>query len=243
MYYLTYRPRTIGELDNSHVKKNLANLLKSRDVPHALLLVGSKGMGKTSTARIIAKALNCLENAFAGKGESFEPCNKCANCKAIDSGSSSDVAEQDAASNRGIDEVRRLIKEAAFAPMTGRYRVYIIDEAHMITTDAFNALLKTLEEPPKSVVFILATTNEEKVPKTIISRCVRIAFGEAEPADIKHMLTRIAKEEKIELSEELKSLISIYSDRSFRDAAKMFEELVMQDKLSINDAEAHLMIS
>ncbi len=240
MYYLTHRPRSISELDNTSVRDKMERILSSKEIPHAMLFVGSKGMGKTSTARIVAKALNCLENSFAKKGTSFEPCNKCSNCISIDTGSSPDVVEQDAASNRGIDEIRKIIKESAFAPMTGRYRIYIIDEAHMITPDAFNALLKTLEEPPKTVVFILATTNEEKVPTTIISRCVRISFGQAEIKDIEHMLDRIAKKENVPVTDELKTLISTYSDNSFRDAAKLMEELVVQDKLTIADAESYL---
>lgn len=240
MYYLTYRPKTISELDNSQVQQKIKNILQSKTIPHAMLFVGPKGMGKTSTARIMAKTLNCLENSFAGKGDSIEPCNTCSNCLNIDTGASPDVVEQDAASNRGIDEIRRLIKEAAFAPMTGRYRIYIIDEAHMITTDAFNALLKTLEEPPKTVIFILATTNEEKVPKTIVSRCVRIPFGQAKKEDIMHMLERVAKGEKVTIPPELNTLISTYSENSFRDAAKLLEELVSQKKLTLDDARTYL---
>ncbi len=240
MFYLKYRPRTIKELDNSQVRPKIANLLASKELPHALLFIGPKGMGKTSTARIVAKAVNCLENKFAGRGDSYEPCNTCHNCTSIENGSSPDVVEQDAASNRGIEEVRKLIRESSYAPMTGRYRVYIIDEAHMITTDAFNALLKTLEEPPATVVFILATTNEEKLPNTIISRCVRIPFGKAHKKDIIHMLNRIAKEEKVEAPAELQELVATYCEDSFRDAAKMFEELVMQDTLSIDKAQEYL---
>lgn len=240
MFYLKYRPQTIAELDNTQVREKIVNILKTKDIPHALLFVGSKGMGKTSTARIIAKAVNCLENAFADKSDSFEPCNTCSNCTSIDKGSSPDVVEQDAASNRGIDEIRKLIKEASFAPMAGKYRVYIIDEAHMITPDAFNALLKTLEEPPQTVMFILATTNEEKVPTTIISRCVRIPFGQANKADIIHMLDRMTASEKISISAEIKEIIYKYSDNSFRDAAKLLEELILQNKLSPIEAEKYL---
>lgn len=243
MYYLKYRPHTIGELDNSQVRTRIGNLLKSKDIPHALLFVGPKGMGKTSTARIVAKAVNCLGNSFAGKGSSFEPCNKCENCASIETGSSPDVVEQDAASNRGIDEIRRLIKESAFAPMTGRYRVYIIDEAHMITPDAFNALLKTLEEPPSTVIFILATTNEEKVPTTIISRCVRVPFGQAQKADIIGMLDRMGELEKLDIQADLKEMIVTYADNSFRDAAKLLEELVMQDKTTVDAAKSYLGVS
>ncbi len=240
MFYLKYRPRTITELDNSQVRPKITNLLSAKDFPHALLFIGPKGMGKTSTARIVAKAVNCLENSFAGKRNSYEPCNTCTNCKTIENGSSPDVIEQDAASNRGIEEVRKLIRESSYAPMTGRYRVYIIDEAHMITPDAFNALLKTLEEPPETVIFILATTNEEKLPNTIISRCVRIPFGRAHKKDIIHMLDRIAEKEQVDVPAELKDLIATYSENSFRDAAKMFEELIMQDTLSVETAQKYL---
>lgn len=240
MFYLKYRPQTIQELDNSQIRERMSKLLSAKELPHALLFVGPKGMGKTSTARIFAKAVNCDNNIFSGKGSSTEPCNTCANCTTIDKGGSPDVVEQDAASNRGIEEVRKLIREASFSPMSGRYRIYIIDEAHMITPDAFNALLKTLEEPPKSVIFILATTNEEKLPSTIISRCVRFPFGTAQSKDIISMLKRIAKHEKLDLSDELTTLISNYSENSFRDATKLLEELVMQEKLDIKDAQMYL---
>lgn len=240
MYYLKYRPHTIAALDNSQVRPIITNLLKSKDLPHALLFIGPKGMGKTSTARIVAKAVNCLENAYSGKGNSYEPCNTCYNCKNIDSSSSPDVVEMDAASNRGIEEVRKLIRESSFAPMTSKYRVYIIDEAHMITNDAFNALLKTLEEPPETVMFILATTNEEKVPTTIISRCLRIPFGRAHKNDIIHMLKRIAESEKLVVEDVLLQLIATYSENSFRDAAKMLEELVMQEALTLEKAQKYL---
>ncbi len=240
MYYLKYRPNTVAGLDNTQVKGKIQHILKPGEIPHAMLFVGPKGMGKTSTARIVAKAVNCLNNVFAGKGTSSEPCNECLNCTGIDKGSSPDVVEQDAASNRGIEEVRKLIREASFAPMMGRYRIYIIDEAHMITPDAFNALLKTLEEPPETVIFILATTNEEKVPTTIISRCVRISFGQATKADIFHMLGRMADQENLDISDDIKEVIYKYSENSFRDAAKLLEELVTQEKLTKTEAEQYL---
>jgi len=240
MFYLKYRPQTIHELDNTQIRERMTKLLDSKELPHALLFVGPKGMGKTSTARIFAKAVNCDKNIFSGNGTSTEPCNTCANCTTIDNGGSPDVVEQDAASNRGIDEIRKLIRDASFSPMTGRYRIYIIDEAHMITPDAFNALLKTLEEPPKSVIFILATTNEEKLPSTIISRCVRFPFGTAQSKDIVSMLKRIAGHEKLKISEDMLTLISNYSEKSFRDATKLLEELVMQDKLTFDDAQSYL---
>ncbi|NTU46309.1 DNA polymerase III subunit gamma/tau [Candidatus Roizmanbacteria bacterium] len=240
MYYLTYRPKTLEELDNSQVRDVLRNLLASKEIPHAMLFIGQKGTGKTSTARILAKSVNCLENKFAGKGESVEPCNHCPNCTAIDSSSSPDVLELDAASNRGIDEIRSLIKESVFLPMACRYRVFIIDEAHMITTDAFNALLKTLEEPPSTVLFILATTNEEKVPKTIVSRCYRVSFGSAKREDILRMLQRIVEAEKLVTDPAILELVAKHSEKSFRDTTKLLEELVIQNKLNLQDAKEYL---
>ncbi len=240
MYYLKYRPRTIEELDNLEAKEALSNILKSKSLPHAYLFAGQKGTGKTSTARIFAKAVNCLDNALSGKNRNIDPCNSCTNCVSIEASSSADVTELDAASNRGIEEVRTIIRESTFAPMTGKYRIFIIDEAHMITTDAFNALLKTLEEPSDTVIFILATTNEEKVPKTIQSRCVKVIFGKAKKEQVAGMLRRIIKNEKIDVSEETINFIISRSDNSFRDAAKILEELVIQNKLTPEKAAAYL---
>ncbi len=240
MFYLKYRPKTITNLDNSSVKEKLTNLLKNKSLPHAYLFVGQKGTGKTSTARIFAKSVNCLANSFSKKGDSIEPCNKCANCMSIETGASPDVTELDAASNRGIDEVRSLIREAAFLPMTCRYRVFIIDEAHMITNDAFNALLKTLEEPPETVLFILATTTEEKVPKTIVSRCLLVNFGKANREDVIRMLKRIQLAEKISVTDDVLEIIAKNSEKSFRDATKLFEELVIQNKLNPVDVKHYL---
>lgn len=227
MYYLKYRPRTIAELDNATPRETISSILKGVSLPHAFLFVGHKGTGKTSTARIVAKAVNCINNRFAGKGTSIEPCNECTNCRTIDKSSFSDVVEMDAASNRGINEVKELIKETSLLPMTGKYRVYIIDEVHMITNDGFNALLKTIEEPPETVIFILATTNLEKVPKTVQSRCVFVQFGKAKADEVVHMLSRIVDAEKLSISKESLALISTHSEQSFRDAAKTLEELML----------------
>jgi len=234
MFYLKYRPKTIEEIDNSRVKELLLKILESDDLPHALLFVGQKGTGKTSAARIFAKAINCLRNKYGKTSKSIEPCNECRNCVSITNGSFTDVLELDAASNRGIEEVKNFIRETAFFPMVGKYRVFIIDEAHMITPDGFNALLKTLEEPPESVIFILATTNLEKVPKTIISRCVKVNFGRAKKEDIIQMLKRILKEEKKEYERPILNLIATHAENSFRDAAKILEEIMLQ---KINDKE------
>lgn len=242
MFYLKYRPKTIGEIDNSNVKKMIGKILESSTLPHAFLFVGQKGTGKTSTARILAKAVNCLNNKFSHSASvnNYEPCNKCANCKSISLSSFTDVIEMDAASNRGIDEIKNLIRETSFLPMSGGYRVFIIDEAHMITNEGFNALLKTLEEPSKSAIFVLATTNLEKLPKTIVSRCLKINFGKANITDIYSMLKRISKSENIDLSEDLLKLIANHSESSFRDAAKILEEITFQEIRSIVEAEKYL---
>ncbi len=236
MFYLKYRPTKLAELDNLKVKEKITNILSSGNLPHALLFIGPKGTGKTSAARIFAKSVNCLKNKFANKGTNIEPCGKCKSCQAIDQSASPDVLELDAASNRGIDEIKNIIYNSSFIPMIGKYRVFIIDEAHMITPAAFNALLKTLEEPPESVIFILATTNPEKLPKTIISRCVTVNFGRAKQKDIVSMLSRISQAEKLNLNNEFMQLIAKHSDFSFRDAAKILEELKMQNALSIEKA-------
>ncbi|MEK7070286.1 MAG: DNA polymerase III subunit gamma/tau [Patescibacteria group bacterium] len=218
MFYLKYRPGTVDEIDNSRVKQTIQTLLKSKELPHALLLIGPKGTGKTSVGRIIARKINDVK----------------------DEKSSSDIIELDAASNRGIDEIRNMVRESSFLPMVGKYRVFIIDEAHMITNEGFNALLKTLEEPPSTAIFILATTNVEKVPKTIVSRCMTINFGKAKKADIHTMLVRICKAEKIDIDTNTLNLVAEHADNSFRDAAKLLEELVTHSKSSYNDAKEYL---
>lgn len=265
MFYLKYRPKTIAELDNTRVKAFIQKLLQANEVPHALLFIGQKGTGKTSTARIIAKAVNCLNNKFSLANRhttsevrsstlrvndvnkntlrvntDFEPCNTCDNCISISHSTFTDVLELDAASNRGIEEIKNLIRETSFLPMAGRYRVFIIDEAHMITPDGFNALLKTLEEPPKTAIFILATTNPEKLPKTISSRCVKINFGKGLNNDIVSMLKRINTYEKKTFSDPLLHLIANHADNSFRDATKILEELIIQNITSIEEAEKFL---
>ncbi len=234
MFYLKYRPKLISEIDNTNVRDIVKKILESKELSHAFLFVGQKGTGKTSTARIFAKAVNCLNK----KGG--EPCNVCKNCTAIDTSSSPDIIELDAASNRGIEEIKNLIRESSFYPMSNKYRVFIIDEAHMITPDAFNALLKTLEEPPSSVIFILATTNQDKIPKTIISRCILVNFGKAKRSDILSMLKKIKAKEKINVDEKLLALIAKHSDQSFRDATKILEEIVTQKKFTYEEGKKYL---
>lgn len=240
MLYLKYRPKNISELDNTRVKELVCKLLDSKEIPHALLFIGQKGTGKTTTARIVAKTLNCLENIYSGKSKNIEPCNKCDNCKSISTSTFTDVIEMDAASNRGIEDVKNLIKETSFLPMTGRFRVFIIDEVHMITTDGFNALLKTLEEPPSTAVFILATTNPEKLPKTILSRCLQVNFGKGLEKDIISMLKKIITSENKSLPDMSIKLIAKHADHSFRDATKILEELLIQNIIQPEEVEKYL---
>lgn len=227
MFYLKYRPQTIEEIDNEEIRKKVAFILATKNIPHAFLFAGPKGVGKTSTARIIAKAINCQNNLFAKKSSSVEPCNRCQNCLSITAGNAIDVFELDAASHRKIDDIRDLIDKVKFAPLTSRFKVYIIDEVHMLTIESFNALLKTIEEPPQSTIFILATTEINKLPKTIVSRCITLNFGKAKKTEILRMLKRITQREKIPIEEKTLPLIATYGDNSFRDAAKLLEEMVM----------------
>ena len=170
--YRAYRPQNFDELaGQGHIVKTLKNAIKQNKIAHAYLFCGPRGTGKTTIAKILAKAINCTS-----QGENI-PCNECENCKAINEGTHQDIIEIDAASNNGVDEVRDLIEKVNIAPINGKYKVYIIDEVHMMSTGAFNALLKTLEEPPTHVVFILATTEPQKILPTIISRCQRFDFG------------------------------------------------------------------
>lgn len=222
VYYRKYRPQTIEELDSTKVRETLTAVLSSKNIPHAFLFTGPKGLGKTSIARIIAKMVNCQNKA---KG-SIEPCNTCDSCVSITAGSNIDVLEIDGASNRGIDEIRDLRDKVKLAPSSAAKKVYIIDEVHMLTTEAFNALLKTIEEPPAHVMFVFATTEPQKVPATILSRCFHVAFPKATNEDIIHSLERIVKGESLEVEKGALLEIAKLADGGFRDAAKILEELV-----------------
>ena len=223
--YRTWRPQDFEALvGQEHIKTALTNALESGKIAHAYLFTGPRGTGKTSTARILAKALNCEQ------GPTAHPCNKCENCLQITQGSSMDVIEIDAASNRGIDEIRQLRERVAFAPVNGRYKVYIIDEVHMITTDAFNALLKTLEEPPAHVVFILATTEPHKIPATIHSRCQRYDFHRVTIDDIVGHLKTVAAGSDILADEESLRLMAIQADGGMRDAVSLLDQCAVMSK-------------
>jgi DNA polymerase-3 subunit gamma/tau len=236
MYYLKYRPQTLAEIANVARREVLRSLLSDPSkLPHAFLLVGPKGTGKTSTARIIAKVLNCLDPA-----KNREPCGRCANCQAIAKNRFFDVFELDAASNRGIDDIRALRDQVSFAPSMGKYKVYIIDEVHMLTKEAFNALLKTLEEPPSYVVFILATTEVHKLPDTVVSRCVNLNFQKGTMEEIRESLNRIVKGEKLQVAEPVLELICKEAGGSFRDAAKFLEMAATSTDLSEQAVETLL---
>jgi DNA polymerase III subunit gamma/tau len=233
-FYLKYRPQKISELDNLSVAEKLSAYLKTGKVPHAFLLVGHKGTGKTSSARLIAKAINCEDNIFAEAPNSkskvpnrdFEPCNECEICRLITAGNNPDVLEIDAASNTSVEDIRDLRDKVRFSASISRFKVYIIDEVHMISKSAFNALLKTLEEPPENTVFILATTEIQKVPDTIISRCTLIEFKRADDVSVDRSIERIVKGEKLKITEDAKQAIIEISSGSFRDAAKILEQAV-----------------
>jgi len=230
--YLKYRPQTLEQLDLSEVRDSLTKIVLSGRIPHAFLFSGPKGTGKTSAARIVAKIVNCEKN----EKKFNEPCNVCSQCKSVTAGSNIDVIELDAASNRGIDDIRVIRDSVKLSPASGRKKVYIIDEVHMLTTEASNALLKTLEEPPDHAMFILATTNPEKLIDTIKSRTTHIRFKKASINEIVASLLKKAKGEKVKIDKELLKKIAEVSEGSFRDAAKILEQ-VLSEKVKLT-AEA-----
>jgi DNA polymerase-3 subunit gamma/tau len=207
-------------LGQEHVTRTLLNAIAAERLHHAYLFCGARGVGKTSVARILAKAINCKQRVEGN------PCNKCESCMDISAGSSMDVQEIDGASNRGIDEIRELRENIKHMPSSGRYRVYIIDEVHMLTLQAFNALLKTLEEPPPHVKFIFATTEPHKVPITILSRCQRYDFKRIPQAKLVEQLERITTEEKIEISRQGLALIAREADGGMRDAVSLLDQVI-----------------
>lgn len=222
--YLKYRPKNLSELDLPEVSESLKKIVSKKSTPHAFLFAGPKGTGKTSAARILAKIINCQDL------KENDPCGKCEQCTSIAKGSNLDVIEMDAASHRGIDDVRILRDAVKLAPVSGKKKIYIIDEVHMLTTEASNALLKTLEEPPEHVVFILATTNPEKLIETIRSRTTLIPFRKAGNVEIVRSLKRVVDGEKIKIDEASLGLIAEAADGSFRDAIKILEQLATEEK-------------
>ena len=235
--YLKYRPQKVSDLDLTSVRESLEKFIKSGRIPHAFLFSGPKGTGKTSAARILAKVVNC-ENP---NKKTKEPCNKCSQCKSITRGENLDIIELDAASHRGIDDVRNLRDAVKLAPAKANKKVYIIDEAHMLTPEASNALLKTLEEPPPHVMFILATTDPQKLITTIRSRATNVNFAKAEDDEIVRSLKKVFRGEALKVDREVPMIISRFSDGSFRDAQKILDQLISEKvRLTKNKVEEHL---
>lgn len=231
--YRKYRPKTFKEVEGQeHVVKTLQGALSLGRVSHAYLFAGPRGSGKTTVARLLAKTLNCEKG-------SNEACDKCGFCEAVNKGSAIDLVELDAASNRGIDDIRNLRESVRSAPFEGKYKVYIIDEVHMLTPDAFNALLKTLEEPPEHAVFILATTEPYKILPTVLSRVQRFDFRRLTVGQITKKLQKISKQEKIKISGEVLSLVASNAEGSLRDAESSLAKLIsfVGSEVKMEDAQ------
>ncbi|MGN0468171.1 MAG: DNA polymerase III subunit gamma/tau [Acutalibacteraceae bacterium] len=223
--YRKYRPKVFSDVvGQDHITKTLSSEIETGKLSHAYLFTGSRGTGKTTCAKILSKAVNCLNP------QNGNPCNECEICRGIDDGSILDVVEIDAASNNGVDNIRDIRDEAAFAPASCKYRVYIIDEVHMLSIGAFNALLKTLEEPPEHVKFILATTEVQKLPVTILSRCQRFDFKRVDPQSMKKRMMQIASLEDFTLEDEAASLIARLADGGMRDALSTLDQCVTRSK-------------
>ncbi|RNF38107.1 DNA polymerase III subunit gamma/tau [Planococcus salinus] len=232
-FYRVYRPQSFSEMTGqSHVKQTLQNALLYNKTTHAYLFSGPRGTGKTSAAKIFAKALNCERAPIA------EPCNECAACKSITEGSNTDVIEFDAASNSRVEEMREIIEKVRFSPANSRYKIYIIDEVHMLSNSAFNALLKTLEEPPEHVVFILATTEPHKLPLTIISRCQRFDFKRLTQSDIVERMVEVLSDADIPYNEHVLKVIAQAAAGGMRDALSLLDQVVSfsGEEMTMEDA-------
>ena len=228
--YRKYRPTKFSEIvGQEHITRTLKNQIISNRVGHAYLLTGGRGTGKTSAAKILARAINCLNP------QDGEPCNECEICKAALQGSLTDIVEMDAASNNSVEDIRSIREEVNFLPTLAKYRVYIIDEVHMLSVGAFNALLKTLEEPPKHVKFILATTEPQKLPATILSRCQRFDYKKISPENIKSRLEYICKQSDIKITDEALKTISVLAEGAMRDGLSILERCVQEGEDEIND--------
>jgi len=230
--YRKWRPRTFDEVvGQEHVVRTLRNALTSGRIHHAYLFAGPRGTGKTTTARLLAKAVNCLAPADQ------RPCNECAICRAVNEGRLLDLIEIDAASNTGVDDVRELRERVGFRPNEARYKVYVIDEVHMLSTSAFNALLKTLEEPPPHVIFVLATTESHKIPATVLSRCQRFDFRRVPISDIVARLKWLTEQEHIQADQEALTIIAHQATGSMRDAESLLDQLASYDEKGITGAD------
>ena len=228
--YRKFRPLTFGEMvGQEHITKTLKNQIISGRVGHAYLFNGGRGTGKTSSAKVLSRAINCLNP------QDGEPCNECEICKAAISGSLTDIVEMDAASNNSVEDIRSIREEVNFLPTKAKYRVYIIDEVHMLSQGAFNALLKTLEEPPEHVKFILATTEPQKIPATILSRCQRFDFKKISNEDIIKRLEIVCKESNIEATKDALNIIAVLSEGAMRDALSILERCIQDGENSIDE--------
>lgn len=236
--YRKYRPQKFSEITGQeHIVKTILNQIKFGDIAHGYLFGGPRGVGKTTIARLVAKSLNCENREDGG-----EPCDKCVSCVEVSQGRSLDLIEIDAASNRGIDEIRELREKIRFTPTKGKYKIYIIDEVHMLTKEAFNALLKTLEEPPAHAVFVLATTEMSKIPPTIISRTQRFDFKKLSVDEIVEKLKEISKKEKIQIDTKSLEIIALNAEGGMRDAASLLGQVMSVEDKKITLEEVELIL-
>ena len=232
--YRTYRPQSFKEVSGQeHITRTLMNALKNDKISHAYLFSGPRGTGKTSIAKIFAKAVNCM------KAPTSDCCCECEICKGIAEGKIGDVIEIDAASNNGVDEIRDLRERVKYVPSVCKYKVYIIDEVHMLSTSAFNALLKTLEEPPKHAIFILATTEIHKIPATILSRCQRYDFRAISNEDLIKRLHQVSSMEKIQITDEAIEVIAVNAEGGLRDALSLLDQAISYATGEITASDVH----